>query len=70
VTALTLKQRRVCTHPELRPFEWNQPKPPPTEYYGCEHTAICPTCGYGFGCIPDPCNDVSQLVKLRGQSGL
>ena len=44
-----------CHHPELRPTQWEQKKPPPAKYIGCEHTYSCPVCGYGHGAIPDPC---------------
>ena len=47
---------RPCSHPHLRPTQWNQPKPEPAEMIGCEHNYACPVCGYGAGMVPDPCH--------------
>ena len=48
----------ICYHPELRPTDWNQPKPEPCEMIltcDCGANQICPVCGYGFGSYPCPC---------------
>lgn len=48
----------LCYHPELIPLGgWNQPGLEPTAMIGpCEHHQSCPTCGFGWGCAPDPCD--------------
>jgi hypothetical protein len=48
----------ICYHPELRPTDWNQPKPEPCEMIltcDCGANQMCPVCGYGFGSYPCPC---------------
>jgi hypothetical protein len=48
----------ICYHPELRPTDWNQPKPEPCEMIltcECGANRICPVCGYGHGSYPCPC---------------
>jgi hypothetical protein len=48
----------ICYHPELRPTNWNQPKPEPCEMIvtcECGANQMCPVCGYGFGSYPCPC---------------
>lgn len=51
----------LCNHPEMIPTQWNQSKPEPVEMIGpCEHNMICPICGWGWGCSPDPCEDKEQ----------
>ena len=47
----------MCSHPELMPNMWNQPKPEPARTVGsCPiHDYGCPVCGFGVGCDP-PCN--------------
>ena len=52
------KKTFICGHPELIPTMWNQLKPEPCEMIGsCEHNMVCPVCGFGWGCAPDPCNE-------------
>jgi len=29
----------------------------------CEHQQICTICGNGWGCSPDPCSFVRDLIK-------
>ena len=49
-------QEFFCSHPELMPTGWNQPKPVPTKMVGpCEHAQTCPVCGYGWGSSPPSC---------------
>jgi len=48
----------ICYHPELRPTNWNQPKPEPCEMIltcDCGANQMCPVCGYGFGSYPCAC---------------
>jgi|ERR1035437_585395 hypothetical protein len=62
----------ICYHPELRPTDWNQPKPEPCEMLvtcECGANQMCPVCGYGFGSYPCPCtrehakeNPVFQII--------
>jgi hypothetical protein len=62
----------ICYHPELRPTDWNQPKPEPCEMIltcECGANQICPVCGYGFGSYPCPCttkymkeNPIIQII--------
>lgn len=49
--------KEICYHPEMRPTQWNQPKPEPAEMYGCECGANmhCPVCGWGRGSWPCKC---------------
>jgi len=35
----------------------------------CEHNMSCPVCGFGWGCSPDPCDDiVSEIVGNRKEA--
>jgi hypothetical protein len=48
----------ICYHPELRPTDWNQPKPEPCEMIltcECGENQTCPVCGYGHGNYPCTC---------------
>lgn len=47
-----------CNHPELRPTQWNQPRPKPTEMIkcACGMNATCPVCGWGRSCYPCECD--------------
>ncbi|HEY1294688.1 MAG TPA: hypothetical protein VGJ60_16545 [Chloroflexota bacterium] len=55
---------RWCSHPLLRPTEWEQKKPAPARFNGCEHTYSCPVCGMGQGMSPDPCNSASKPTRV------
>ena len=62
----TKKQEFWCSHPELLPSQWDQPKPPPAKMIGpCEHNQGCPVCGWGWGCSPDPCEEKRE-TEVRG----
>ena len=62
----------VCSHPELLPTRWNQERPEAAAMTGsCKHNMICPVCGSGWGCAPDPCDvnkddPISSLATLLG----
>ncbi len=50
--------RQICYHPEIRPADWNQPKPEPAEMvFTCEcgQNAYCPVCNFGYGTYPCEC---------------
>ena len=50
--------KQICYHPEIRPMDWNQPKPKPAEMiFTCEcgQNASCPVCGWGQGTYPCEC---------------
>jgi len=48
----------MCTHPELYPTQWDQPKPLPTHVIGkCKHNYQCPICGFGVGSYPCSCDE-------------
>ncbi|MBA7626617.1 hypothetical protein ES703_34071 [subsurface metagenome] len=44
----------MCSHPELWPTMFEQPKPGPVRTIGrCPlHDYTCPLCGFGIGCAP------------------
>lgn len=44
----------MCSHPELIPTQWDQPRPEPARTIGgCPvHDYICPICGFGVSCAP------------------
>jgi hypothetical protein len=48
-----MRQSVTCTHPELRPTDWNQPKPEDWHGFTCEcgQNWCCPVCGYGQGAM-------------------
>jgi hypothetical protein len=52
-----MPNKPMCSHPELIPTQWNQPKPEPCEMNVCTcgKNATCPVCGHGFGCYPCDC---------------
>jgi len=56
-----MKHKETCSHPELFPTRWNQPRPVP--YTGvtcdCGMNFTCPVCGYGHGCYPCECDKIA-----------
>ena len=47
----------LCYHPNMRPTEWNQPKPEPAEMRECKcgQNRSCSICGHGHGSWPCRC---------------
>ncbi len=64
-------ERPYCSHPELWPASWDEPKPLPVQMVGpCKHNLICPVCGFGWGCWPDPCDPkATGFVLTRSVTG-
>ena len=53
----------MCYQHDLVPMNRNQPKPDPEALIGrCRHNMTCPTCGFGWGTSPDPCDPVPDLA--------
>ncbi|MGA2270340.1 MAG: hypothetical protein ABSH44_17850 [Bryobacteraceae bacterium] len=50
---------RWCNHPE-GPFG----KPAAKMVGCCEHNMVCPVCGWGFGCFPDPCHKDAMRLTI------
>jgi len=49
----------MCSHPELVPTRWNQPRPEPCRMVAhceCGENASCPVCGFGHGSYPCKCH--------------
>ncbi len=61
-------ERPYCSHPELWPASWDEPKPLPVQMVGpCKHNLICPVCGFGWGCWPDPCDPkATEQTMMEG----
>jgi hypothetical protein len=61
------KQQVSCYHINLRPTEWNQPKPEPWhgETCDCGTNWNCPICGWGFGAYPCEC-----AKQRMGEAGI
>ena len=59
----------VCSHPELRPTHWDQPRPAPMKMVACDCglNASCPICGYGWGAYPCNCNKAAWSPKCTTQ---
>ena len=57
----------MCNHPELRPMNWDEPKPEPVRTVGnCPiHDYVCPLCGFGVGCHPG-CGCSERYTIVRG----
>ena len=68
MVSFDMKRIVTCTHPNLRPTEWNQPKPKPWtgETCDCGSNWTCPVCGYGEGMYPCKCYKEILNWNLRG----
>lgn len=58
----------MCSHPELVPTQWNQPKPESAKMTmcGCGRNASCPVCSYGWGAYPCDCKSTTRYEPEYG----
>lgn len=55
----------VCNHLSLIPTTWNQSGPESTKMIGsCQHNMTCLICGFGWGCAPDPCDELEDVILV------
>ena len=59
------KREVSCSHPNLHPTQWNQPKPETWHGFTCEcgQNWCCPVCGYGQVSYPCACNRVRNSLE-------